>query len=271
MPSRHYHTSYSFSNLTALPTTNEYTVHQTTSSKSHSQYVTPLEFDRTTYCIDDSASVGSSLSDDVVGEEEIFVHLNTAALAAIPRRLQKSICQMYAERFERLKKENPDLRIMPADYWIKPVASIGKKPIYFNRVPTPLYLARQTSARQSSAAHHQSVDRVKGHHPTLYSLGPGHRYRWVAQWSNIAGESPSSNLNTQMPQGHAVPSKEFRVLNGYRQPVPPNMVINHKLRKRSTGQASGLKSLSIKPVASNLRARLKRSLSRLNKWIKSES
>lgn len=266
MPSRQRYMSHSSSALPTLTVTNGFAElsYQPTKFRPHSQCISALDFDKNAYYMDDRASIGSSLSDDMADEEEIFVNLNTRAMAAIPNRLQKIMCEIQQERYDRLKKENPNLRVMPADYWIKPVEPVRKKPVRYDRAPTPLYLAMPPSVNKRNAFQQMAKNAAKGH-PTLQSLGPGDRYRWA---THPGGVDHASRPNTS----HGCsPTQEFRVLNGYRQPVPPDLVLKQKLRKPQTRRASGLRSLSVKPVASNLRARLKRSLSRLNKWMKNEN
>jgi hypothetical protein len=251
-------------------------IYQPTKSRPHSQCISALDFDRNAYYIDDIASVGSSLSDDMADEEEIFVNLNARAMAAIPNRLQKIMCEIQQERYDRLKKENPDLRVMPADYWIKPFEPVRKKPVRYDRAPTPLYLAMPPSANKRNAFQQMANHAARGH-PTLQSLGPGDRYRWATHPEAVdyasrptASHGCSPTRNAQTLHDRTAPTRDFRVLNGYRQPVPSNLVLKQKLRKQQR-RPSGLRSLSVKPVASNLRDRLKRSLSRLNKWMKNEN
>lgn len=266
MSSRQHHLSYSSSALPTLAVTSGYTelTYQPAKSRPYSQCISALAFDRNAYYMDDCVSIGSSLSDDMVDEEEIFVNLNTRAMAAIPNRLQKIMCEIQQERYDRLKKENPNLRIMSADYWIKPVEPVCKKTVRYDRAPTPLYLAMPASTNKRNAFQQMANHAARGY-PTLQSLGPGDRYRWTAH-PGIVDYVPRPTTSHG-----SVPTKEFRVLNGYRQPVPPDLVLKQKLRKPQARRPSGIRSLSVKPVASNLRARLKRSLSRLNKWMKNES
>ncbi|EED19890.1 hypothetical protein TSTA_031490 [Talaromyces stipitatus ATCC 10500] len=248
MPSRQRYMSYSSS---ALPTATA-TYGHTEQPRPHSQCISPLDFNRNAYYMDDCASVGSSLSDDMVDEEEIFVPLNPRALAAIPSRLQKIMREIQAERYETLKKEYPDLRVMTADYWIKPVEHVRKKPIRYDRAPTPLYFA--VPPPTSRWATHSGVANYASHaqRPTT-------------------SHGCSLTRSAQMLNKRVAPARESRVLNGYHQPMPPNLAVNQKHRKHHNRRSSGLRSLSVKPVASNLRARLKRSLSRLNKWMKNEN
>ncbi|EEA27428.1 hypothetical protein PMAA_023040 [Talaromyces marneffei ATCC 18224] len=140
MPSRQRYMSYSSSALPTLTVTNGHVElsYQPTKSRPHSQYISALDFDKNAYYMDDCASVGSSLSDDMADEHEIFVNLNSRAMAAIPMRLQNIMCEIQQERYDRLRQENPNLRVMPADYWIKPVEPVRKKPVRYNRAPTPL-------------------------------------------------------------------------------------------------------------------------------------
>jgi hypothetical protein len=235
------------------------------SNKPHYQYPPHIDFDREVDYFNDCASVGSSLSDDMVDEEEIFVRLNERALAEIPKPLREVMREIQAERYERLKKENPDLRIMPADYWIRPVEKVRRKPIIYDRSPTPLYFALPSSRNKRNGFATRA-------NPTIQSLGPGHCYRWVAHPDGNSQQRPKTprNHSAQPLHSYPHPTKEFRVISGHRQPVPPNLVVKQKLRKHKNARSSGLRSLSVKPVASNLRARLKRSLSRLNKWMKNE-
>lgn len=278
MPSRQRYMSYSSSALPKLTVTNGRAElsYQPTTSRPHSQCISALDFDRNACYMDDCASVGSSLSDDMADEEEIFVNLNARAMAAIPTRLQKAMCEIQQERYDRLKKENPNLRVMPADYWIKPVEPVCKKPARYDRAPTPLYLAIPPSANKRNAFQQAANHAARGQ-PTLQSLGPGDRYRWATHLGvvNHASRPTTSHgysptRSAQLLHDRATPTREFRVLNGYRQPVPANLVLKQKLRKQQR-RPSGLRSLSVKPVASNLRDRLKRSLSRLNKWMKNEN
>lgn len=238
--------------------------YQPTKYRPHSQCISALDFDKNAYYMDDCASVGSSLSDDMADEEEIFVNLNTRAMAAIPKRLQKIMCDIQQERYDRLKKENPNLRVMPADYWIKTFEPVRKTPVRYDRAPTPLYFAMPPSANKRTAVQ-QMANHEARVHPNLQSLGPGDRYRWVTRQGVVdyASRPTTSHGCSQ--------TREFRVLNGYRQSVPSDLVLNQNLAKPRNRRPSGLRSLSVKPVASNLRARLKRSLSRLNKWMKNEN
>ncbi|RAO64490.1 uncharacterized protein BHQ10_000502 [Talaromyces amestolkiae] len=266
MSSRQRYMSYSSSALPTLTVTNGYEelTYQPANSRPHSQCISALDFDRNAHYMDDRVSIGSSLSDDMADEEEIFVNLNTRAMAAIPNRLQKIMCEIQQERYDRLKKENPNLRIMPADYWIKPVEPVRKKPVRYDRAPTPLYLAMPPSANKRNAFQQTTNHAARGH-PTLQSLGPGDRYRWTAHPEIVDYASRPTTSHG------SAPTREFRVLNGYRQPVPPDLVLKQKFRKPQNRRPSGIRSLSVKPVASNLRARLKHSLSRLNKWMKNEN
>ncbi|KAE8556870.1 hypothetical protein TMatcc_004281 [Talaromyces marneffei ATCC 18224] len=277
MPSRQRYMSYSSSALPTLTVTNGHVElsYQPTKSRPHSQYISALDFDKNAYYMDDCASVGSSLSDDMADEHEIFVNLNSRAMAAIPMRLQNIMCEIQQERYDRLRQENPNLRVMPADYWIKPVEPVRKKPVRYNRAPTPLYLAIPPLADRRNAFQQTTNHAARGY-PTLQSLGPGDRYRWAAHPGVVnhasrptTAYSCSPTRSAQLLHERTAPAREFRVLNGYRQPVPPDLVLKQKLRKQHR-RPSVLRSLSVTPVASNLRDRLKRSLSRLNKWMKNE-
>ncbi|OKL60664.1 hypothetical protein UA08_04024 [Talaromyces atroroseus] len=246
------------------------------SNKPHYQHTPDIDFNKQADYFSDRVSVGSSLSDDMADEEEIIVHLNERALAEIPKPLQNVMREIQAERYERLKKENPNLRVMAADYWIRPVERVHRKTIY-NRAPTPLYFALPSSTNKRN----ERANGASRANPTIQSLGPGHCYRWAAhpaadgdslhaQQRQKTSNPRYQNHSAQHLHSHPHPTKEFRVISGYRQPVPANLVVNQKLRKHKNARPSGLKSLSVKPVASNLRASLKRSLSRLNKWMKNE-
>ncbi|KAH8695487.1 hypothetical protein BGW36DRAFT_361183 [Talaromyces proteolyticus] len=217
------------------------------------------------------ASIGSSLSDEE-DEEEIIVDLNPRAMAQLPRHLQMIIIEMHAERYVRLKMEDPDIRVMPDDYWIRPLQPV--RPTYLSRFPTPLLALPQPIIRNDTPR--GMPDYTSNRQAFVQSLGPGNPRRWSAQPTtsgNAFAASQSMGYGHRRhlrrnSQVHAKPEREFRVLNSYHQPLPANLVVNQKHQKQRTRRGSRLKSLSIKPVASNLRDHVKKSFSRLNKWMK---
>lgn len=283
MPSRQRYVSCSSS---SLPTATmkfgfpeKWEVQQTNSNRPCYQYNPVFNIDRKAKYVSRCASVDSSLTDDMTDEEEIFVCLNPKAMAAIPRRLQNVMREIQAERYERLKVENPKLRVMPADYWIRPVRPVQRKPITYNRAPTPLYFALPEPGDKRNAFQGM-INPASRVNPTIQSLGPGHHYRWVAspttaRYTSQAQRPVTAGYRSRNHSAHTLhsrvpPTNEFQVLNGYRQPMHPNMVFNQEHKQHRHRRSLGFRSLSVKPVASNLRDRLKRSFSRLNKWMRNE-
>ncbi|KAL1978394.1 hypothetical protein VTN31DRAFT_1253 [Thermomyces dupontii] len=60
-----------------------------------------------------------SSSDSESDEEEVFTLLDEAALAQLPMPLQKTMRDIQAERYERLSEANPQLKVRGADFWRK--------------------------------------------------------------------------------------------------------------------------------------------------------
>lgn len=210
-------------------------------------------------------------------EEEIIVCLNSRAMAMLPRRLQIIMRQMYSQRYTRLKLENPDVRVMPEDYWITPPESLGPTPT--KRAPTPLLAKPQrivssTAYEEGFRAGYESSQGVYAQAEAyIQTFGPSNNPR---QWDTqvrpsrnaFATSHPVNFSRRQLRQnGQRIsqPENSFHVFHGYHKPLPPNLEFTQQYHNGNIRGGSTLKSLSI----SNLRKGIKRSLSRLNKWMKS--
>jgi hypothetical protein len=240
------------------------------------------EFSHVPEMYDGSEEMTEYWSDDSMeDEEEIIVCLNHRAMAMLPRRLQVVMMQMHTQRYSRLKMENPEVRVMQEDYWITPPEPLGPTPI--KRAPTPLLAMPQrivssTTYEYGSRPGYESGQSAYAQAEAyIQTFGPGNNpRRWGAQATpsrNAFATSHPVNFSRrqirQNSQGISQPEKGFRVISGYHRPLPPNLEFTQRHHNANIRGGSGLKSLTTKPVASSLRKSLKRSLSRLNKWIKS--
>jgi hypothetical protein len=205
----------------------------------------------------DEESIGSSLDEDAVDEDEVIFALNEKALAQLPSHLQKIMQQIQAERFSRLSKEDPALRVRPASFCYKHPSSVHEKdsfsvPSWLTMPPEIEYPAAVGNAFSSSLGANDRTSR-------RWSAQPG------LQTNAFVKQRPASvagyhNRSTQT----MLLVNDFRQFNKYHIPQA-----SPKIEKQATGsRTSGFRSLSLKPVASNLRARMRKSIQRLNKLVR---
>lgn len=248
----------------------EYEIITSSQAQNESSYTPEIHEDpdeTSGYCSDNSME----------DEEEIIVCLNSRAMTMIPRRLQMTMRQMYSQRYTRLKLENPDVRVMPENYWIMPPEPLGPTPI--KKAPTPLLAKPQrivssTAYQEGFRAGYESGQSVYAQAEAyIQTFGPGKNPRqWGTQVRpsrNAFATSHPVNFSRrqlrQNGQGISQPGNSFHVFHGYHKPLPANLEFTQRHHNGNIRGGPGIKSLSI----ANLRKGIKRSLSRLNKWIKS--
>lgn len=208
-------------------------------------------------CIDsEKKSIGSSLDEDAVDEDEVIFALDRNALAQLPSHLQKNMLQIQAERFSRLSKEDPTLRVRPANFCYKPDNFVQGKdsfsvPSWLSMPPQIEYPAAMDSAFTRSLGANDRTTR-------RWSAQPDHQANaFVKQRpASVAGYHHRSTQTMLLVN-------DFRKFNEYHKPQG-----SPKIEKQTNGDwTSGFRSLSLKPVASNLRARMRKSIQRFNNLI----
>lgn len=215
----------------------------------------------------ESESEETDTSDDCEeDEEEVIFALDESAMAELPLRLQNIMREIQAERFIRLTRENPNIKIRTDSFYCG-------HPREGNSASMPPWLAASPDFEHATNFRHFQQEYPALPDPALSrSLNANVRTKqpWIATpacHANAFGRpravsaTAHSYLN-RGPQAMPQPQKDRSASRRRQSLKRPN------LEDKKNGGYSRFSSLSLKPVATNVRARVKKSFQRLNRLIR---
>ncbi|KAL1969610.1 hypothetical protein VTN77DRAFT_8163 [Rasamsonia byssochlamydoides] len=232
-----------------------------------------MRFDRDTES-DSEESSASSDEDDEVDEEEVIFALDESAMAELPLHLQNIMREIQYERFHRLSRENPNLKIRTDNSDRSPPKG---GPIHGERsVSMPPWLATPPDFGQV-----MNYRRFELEYPALpdpeFSRSLNANARTKQTWS----ATPASQANAFGKPRAVSAAARFYLNRGTQTTSLPQPQKERKAKKhrrshkrakldneRNGARNSRFSSLALKPVATNVRARVKKSFQKLNKLIK---
>lgn len=200
----------------------------------------------------------SSSDDNEVDEEEVIFALDEDAMAVLPSRLQKNMREIQSERFYRLTRENPNIKIRTDNPFYSP-----PRPRFQHSTSLPPWLVPPADLEAAMNFRHFESAYPAFSDPTFCrSLNVNSRTRqtWTptAPCQGNAFGRPRAASAAALYLNHSTqttpPPQKERTTNRYHQ--------SHRHRY------SRFSSLSLRPVASHVRARVKKSFQRLNRLIR---
>jgi hypothetical protein len=216
-----------------------------------------------------------SSDDEEVDEEEVIYALDEGAMSELPLHLQKNMRELQMERYYRLVREDPNIKIRTG--WSCPWSYGPPKPVPIpHSTSLPPWFAPPPDFEAGTNFRHFGSQFPEWSDPAFsrsFNVHSRTNQTWVAT-------APCQGNAFRRPRAVSAGAAHYLNLNTRSIPPPQKQETTRRRPKsrkhkhvkfeeeRNSGGHSRFSSLSLRPVATNFRARVKKSIQRLNRLIK---
>lgn len=205
-------------------------------------------------------------SEDRSGEEEVFTHLDEEALIQLPKHLQKNMREMQAERLQRLLKTNPQLEVRESEFWRKQDANISQNVPARESSKFPVSTSLQPRAKDhpnpQSAFTNNLEDNINNR---INGYAFAQQNLFTEKRQSIDTKENQTQRSWKVQISSPVPGS-FRHLSHDHLSVPWEVD-----KEKATFGGQIVRSQSSKSITCSMRARVKKSIHRLNKLIRNQA